>query len=615
MLHPGWFLALAGLLLAQRLHELALSRRHLRALGPPDFGRARPEPALLAFHGLFFAAPVAEVLWRGERIPWSLFFWASAALLAAQAVRRATQRELGRYWTVLPAAWRGQSLSRSGPYRFLRHPTYAAVALEVLAFPAAGGAWGAWLLLNLLHPWVLIPRIRHENRALAALCADRTAMRTPAQTAQRTLPALLLALWLSTPVPGQSPEQPPSAAAPLGTQLRRYQLDAAASSVGFDGRSTLHDWTARTQALSGTLVSGFPELCAVSGGQVIAEAAKLDSDNGLRDDEMRSRLDVKTHPQIRFRLAEARCLPVSGAVTPLELTGDFLIHGVSQARRLEAQLTPRGRSLGVAGRLAFPMSEHGITPPDMVVVTVTDRIEAWFDLLWRPVEETPLSASGQRVSWRSQRESAGAAAELASGEARLFSSPAGALFELAVEDRWIVSGSAGVRSLRPTRLLLEGPAPAIEAELEASRAKLQEARTKLAGLSDAQRARAGASLEKTIARLASAVELGPSGEPRRESDAGRIALYFGERLWFEARGSTAQDPPVGPLLAAMPGLPAAVRAELLALPGVPAQLLLVQLEGSSRRTLELSFAAPEPALLAAQDLAPEAWCQTGAGPR
>lgn len=161
MLHPGWFLALAGLLLAQRLHELALSRRHLRALGPPDFGRARPEPALLAFHGLFFAAPVAEVLWRGERIPWSLFFWASAALLAAQAVRRATQRELGRYWTVLPAAWRGQSLSRSGPYRFLRHPNYAAVALEVLAFPAAGGAWGAWLLLNLLHPWVLILSLIH----------------------------------------------------------------------------------------------------------------------------------------------------------------------------------------------------------------------------------------------------------------------------------------------------------------------------------------------------------------------------------------------------------------------------------------------------------------------
>jgi hypothetical protein len=257
------------------------------------------------------------------------------------------------------------------------------------------------------------------------------------------------------------------------------------------------------------------------------------------------------------------------------------------------------------------MSEHGITPPDLVVVTVTDRIEVWFDLLWRPVEEGPLLAEGQRIAWRSERETAGQAALLESGEARLFWAETGALLELVDDDRWLVSGAEGVRSLRPTRQLLERAPGAIEAELEASRSKLEEARRKLAGLSEAQRARAGASLEKTIARLEASLALAPGGEARREAGPERVALYFGERLWFEAKGRAAgaEGRRVGPLLAALPGLPAAVRAELQALDGVPAELTLVQLEGSSRRTLSLSFGRAEPALLGLGDLAPESWCQ------
>jgi methyltransferase len=622
MLDPGWFFALAGLLLVQRLHELALSRRHLRLLGPPDFGPARPEPLLLAFHGLFFAAPLAEVLWRGERLGTLAFALGLAALLLAQAVRQRTQVALGRYWTVLPAAWRGQRLVRSGPYRYGRHPNYAAVALEVLAFPAAGGAWWSLLLLNLLHPLVLIPRIAQENRALAALAADPSPMHTPARSASRALSLWVLAVGLLAPVdarttslqaPQATPDasNPPTPVPPLAPQLRRYRLDADASRVGFDGRSTLHDWSARTSALTGTLVSGYPEHSAISGAQVVALAAKLDSENGLRDDEMRSRLDVKTHPELRFQLTEARALPASGEVRTLELTGDFLIHGVSQGRRLEAQVSPRGAGLGVSGRVAFPMSEHGITPPDLVLVTVSDRIEVWFDLLWRPVEEGPLLADGQRTAWRSEREAAGQAALLESGEARLFWAETGGLLELADEDRWIVSGADGARSLRPTRQLLEGPPVAIEAELEASRSKLEEARRKLSGLSEAQRARAGASLEKTIARLEASLALAPAGEPRREAGPERDALFFGERLWFEAKGRAAgaEGRRVGPLLAVLPGLPAAVRAELQALDGVPAELTLVQLEGSSRRTLSLSFGRAEPALLGLGDLAPESWCQ------
>jgi methyltransferase len=167
---PLWsFDLLAALLLFQRLHELRLSARHRRSLGPPDFGPARPERALLAFHGLFFLLPLTEAHLRAVPLPALPFWTALAVLLLAQGVRWQSQRQLGTYWTTLPACWRGQRLQTSGLYRHLKHPNYWAVAAEVLAFPAAGGAWWSWLLLNCVHPIVLGRRVQIENAALQQL--------------------------------------------------------------------------------------------------------------------------------------------------------------------------------------------------------------------------------------------------------------------------------------------------------------------------------------------------------------------------------------------------------------------------------------------------------------
>jgi len=57
---------------------------------------------------------------------------------------------------------------RSGPYRFLRHPNYVAVCLEMLSVPLAHGAYLAALFFSLANALMLRVRIRVEEQALGA---------------------------------------------------------------------------------------------------------------------------------------------------------------------------------------------------------------------------------------------------------------------------------------------------------------------------------------------------------------------------------------------------------------------------------------------------------------
>ena len=92
-----------------------------------------------------------------------------------------------RYWAILSLGenWNtrilvvpGAKLVRRGPYRYLRHPNYIVVVVEILSFPLIFGAWITALVFSVLNAILLSARIRDENRALAelALSGQRSAI-------------------------------------------------------------------------------------------------------------------------------------------------------------------------------------------------------------------------------------------------------------------------------------------------------------------------------------------------------------------------------------------------------------------------------------------------------
>jgi methyltransferase len=151
----------------QRLGELALSRKRERELAGGRQAAARSYPLMVAAHAGLLALPAVEVatLHRRSRAP---LFWVGV-LGAANLLRRWSIRTLGRSWNARAVVPSDLQPVAEGPYRFVRHPNYLAVALEFVALPMAGGAWLSAICLSALNAVVLFDRIRQEERLLAAI--------------------------------------------------------------------------------------------------------------------------------------------------------------------------------------------------------------------------------------------------------------------------------------------------------------------------------------------------------------------------------------------------------------------------------------------------------------
>ncbi|MFE4214112.1 isoprenylcysteine carboxyl methyltransferase family protein [Streptomyces sp. NPDC056844] len=166
-----WYAALVLAVAAERLAELAVALRNARwslARGGTEAGRGH-YPVMVALHTGLLAACLAET-WAGGRpfVPW--FGWTMVAVVAAaQGLRWWCVRTLGRRWNTRVIVVPGLPLVTGGPYRWLRHPNYVAVAAEGAALPLVHGAWVTAVLFTVLNAALMTVRIRCEEGALSRL--------------------------------------------------------------------------------------------------------------------------------------------------------------------------------------------------------------------------------------------------------------------------------------------------------------------------------------------------------------------------------------------------------------------------------------------------------------
>jgi methyltransferase len=167
------FLGYMGLLVAERLVELWLSRRNAArafARGGVETGQAHYR-VMVAFHTLFLFACVAEVFVLSRPFPGMWGWVALGGAVLAQGLRYWAIATLGERWNSRIIVVPGLAPVTGGPYRFLRHPNYVAVVLELLAVPLIHGAWLTAAVFTVGNAALLFVRIRAEEQALGEVYA------------------------------------------------------------------------------------------------------------------------------------------------------------------------------------------------------------------------------------------------------------------------------------------------------------------------------------------------------------------------------------------------------------------------------------------------------------
>ena len=159
----GWAQWTALIVAGLRLAELVYARRNLTRLlarGGQEHG-ARHYPLFVLLHGSWLLALFFLVHEATEpSLPLLALF------AALQAVRVWIIASLGPYWTTRIVTVPDAPLVRRGPYRFIRHPNYLLVAVEIPLLPFAFGAWDIALLFGLANLALLSYRIHVEEAVL-----------------------------------------------------------------------------------------------------------------------------------------------------------------------------------------------------------------------------------------------------------------------------------------------------------------------------------------------------------------------------------------------------------------------------------------------------------------
>lgn len=159
------FLLFISFVILLRVGELMLARSNGQWLlrhGAVEYGR-RHYPFMVALHTLFIVSMLIEYFLVGTA-SCNLFLLALFLLLLAFKVW--VILSLGKFWNTRIYRAPGFPLVQKGPYRYVKHPNYIIVIVEIVVIPLVFQLYYTAAIFTLLNGLMLMVRVREENKAL-----------------------------------------------------------------------------------------------------------------------------------------------------------------------------------------------------------------------------------------------------------------------------------------------------------------------------------------------------------------------------------------------------------------------------------------------------------------
>jgi len=172
------YISLLVLVGIERLVELRLSRRNQRRMAEQGVRKiVEPHfPWLVAFHTVVLVSAGLEVLLLRRPLIPVLAISMTALFILSNLLRWWVIRLLADLWNVQIMESSRIRIVTTGPYRWIRHPNYVGVVVEVFSLPLIHTAWITATLGTVLYMDILRRRVRMEDSVLMADPAYQLAM-------------------------------------------------------------------------------------------------------------------------------------------------------------------------------------------------------------------------------------------------------------------------------------------------------------------------------------------------------------------------------------------------------------------------------------------------------
>jgi len=153
--------------ISQRLIELLIAKRNeriLKAQGGIEFDK-NGYRVIVIMHVVFFVSLICEKVFLSRMLNsyWIIF---AALFGVAQFLRYWAIKSLGVYWNTKILVLPNHKLVIAGPYKFLRHPNYIAVIVEIAVIPLIFSCYLTACIFSVINFILLRRRIKIEENAL-----------------------------------------------------------------------------------------------------------------------------------------------------------------------------------------------------------------------------------------------------------------------------------------------------------------------------------------------------------------------------------------------------------------------------------------------------------------
>jgi len=185
--------------------------------------------------------------------------------------------------------------------------------------------------------------------------------------------------------PEPKPEPAPVEKPPAKPVISRLTFMKDRCVAGFDGKSTLHDFSGWTRSVTGSIEYEKGRLAETAKASCTIDARTLDTGDADRDKEMHElHLESAKFPDMKFEVAAVK---MTGAES-MAMKGSIEIHGVKKDIEIPCTLKVRRDGYVYAkGELRAKMTDFGIKPPSkMGMINVEDEIRIWFEVWAEPAK-------------------------------------------------------------------------------------------------------------------------------------------------------------------------------------------------------------------------------------